>query len=227
MKWAVFLWTSTVLAHIIEYMLRRFYSLACFLLPCILWYIVNRKKLEKKENMPLHLFWCGVFLVYLHLAAWDAADIGTIWDTVHLDHMPMGVNLRPFSYDGNARIATRLNLLNIFMFLPLGFLLPLIWKEHRSFIRTALTGLYFSLLIELCQLFNHRATDVDDLIMNTLGAVIGWGIWRIYSLLFKNSGKRSVSVMPSEAIWLISLGVAGIFLLYNRYIGSDMLYFVY
>ncbi len=202
-------------------LLRRFYSLACFLLPCILWYVINRKKLSEKKDMSLHLFWCGVFLVYLHLAAWDAADIGTLWDTVHFGRMPAALHLIPFSYEGNSAIFIMLNILNIFMFLPLGFLLPFIWPEHHSFLRTTLTGLYFSLLIELCQLFNHRATDVDDLIMNTLGAMAGWGIWALYRRIFPGSGKRSVSVVPAEAIWLISLGVAGIFLLYNRWLRVD------
>ncbi len=201
------------------FMLRRFYSLGCFLLPCIIWYVINRKKLREKKDMPLHLFWCGVFLVYLHLAAWDAADIGTIWDTVHFGRMPAAVHLIPFSYEGNKQLYYMLNVLNVFMFMPLGFLLPFIWPKYKNFFFTTLTGLYFSLLIELCQLFNHRATDVDDLIMNTLGTMLGWVVWRMYKLIFKKSGERSLNVVPAEAVWLISLGVAGIFLLYNRWIG--------
>lgn len=43
-------------------------------------------------------------------------------------------------------------------------------------------GFMLSLIIEIFQLLNVRATDIDDLLMNTLGAVIGF---IIYSLLLK------------------------------------------
>ncbi len=45
--------------------------------------------------------------------------------------------------------------------------------------KTALTGFTLSLIIELSQLFNRRITDIDDLMMNTLGALIGWAIFRM------------------------------------------------
>lgn len=64
--------------------------------------------------------------------------------------------------------------LNILMFLPLGFLLPVIWKEFWSFKRTAVFGFALSLAIELSQIFTYRLTDVDDLITNTLGAILGY-----------------------------------------------------
>lgn len=73
----------------------------------------------------------------------------------------------PFGYMKNT-------VLNILMFLPLGFLLPVIWKEFWNFKRTAVFGFAFSLAIELSQIFTYRLTDVDDLITNTLGAILGY-----------------------------------------------------
>ncbi|MDD3278185.1 MAG: VanZ family protein [Lachnospiraceae bacterium] len=73
-------------------------------------------------------------------------------------------------------------IMNIILFVPLGVLLPMLWKRGTSWWQTVLAGFSFSLLIELLQLFNWRATDVNDLIMNTLGAALGYGI---YYLLFK------------------------------------------
>lgn len=64
--------------------------------------------------------------------------------------------------------------LNIILFIPLGFILPLLWSRFRSRKRLILTGFSFSLAIELSQLLNFRITDVDDLIMNTLGAWLGY-----------------------------------------------------
>lgn len=70
--------------------------------------------------------------------------------------------------------------LNIILLIPFGFMLPLIWQEMRFFWKTALAGLILSALIETAQLFCLRLTDVDDLIMNTIGSGIGFLIYRIY-----------------------------------------------
>ena len=64
--------------------------------------------------------------------------------------------------------------LNILLFIPFGFFVPLLWRQMRSAGRSALCGLAFSMFIELAQMFSGRLTDVDDLITNTAGTVIGF-----------------------------------------------------
>ncbi len=63
---------------------------------------------------------------------------------------------------------------NIALFMPLGFMLPMVWTGFRRLPRTAAFGACVSLLIEVSQLFNHRATVTDDLLLNTCGAVLGY-----------------------------------------------------
>jgi len=70
--------------------------------------------------------------------------------------------------------------MNIILFLPVGLILPLLWQSGTTLIQTAFSGFLLSLLIEISQLFNYRATDIDDLMMNTLGAVIGWFVYRLF-----------------------------------------------
>lgn len=70
-------------------------------------------------------------------------------------------------------------ILNVAMFFPLGFLLPLLWRRYRSFFHTLLFGICLSALIEFFQIFGGRATDINDLLTNTLGAVLGWAIARL------------------------------------------------
>ena len=66
-------------------------------------------------------------------------------------------------------------LLNIALFVPLGFLLPLLSKPFRKWYAALGAGFGVSLLIELTQLFTMRGMwDVDDLFTNTLGAMLGW-----------------------------------------------------
>ena len=66
-------------------------------------------------------------------------------------------------------------LLNIALFVPLGVLLPLLWKPFRKWYAALGAGFGVSLLIELAQLLTARGMcDVDDLFTNTLGAMLGW-----------------------------------------------------
>ena len=69
--------------------------------------------------------------------------------------------------------------LNIILFMPMGFLLPAVWKEYRSFKVTLFSGLVVSLLIEILQIFTFRLTDIDDLITNTLGTAAGYYLWKM------------------------------------------------
>lgn len=68
---------------------------------------------------------------------------------------------------------------NIGMFIPIGLLIPAIWKIKDRIV--ILIGFLISLSIELSQLFLNRGTDIDDLIFNTLGTIIGLMIYKIIS----------------------------------------------
>ncbi|MDR2360718.1 MAG: VanZ family protein [Oscillospiraceae bacterium] len=60
---------------------------------------------------------------------------------------------------------------NVALFVPFGFLLPLSMKIKQGFV--ILYGFVFSLAIEIAQYPLGRWSDIDDLWLNTLGAVIG------------------------------------------------------
>lgn len=78
-----------------------------------------------------------------------------------------------------------INLLgNVVMFIPLGFFLPYIWKRQRSFVKLFLSVTVLILLVETVQYFTALGScDVDDLILNLLGAVIGYGVWKLTAKL--------------------------------------------
>ena len=108
---------------------------------------------------------CLVFSLYL--AAVDAVAGLPCLLRFRFDR---NLNLKPFAYlfsdFGNS-------FLNVLLFIPLGLFLTVLWKRYRSFLRTILFGFGFSLVIELLQMFTRRATDVNDLMTNTLGAALG------------------------------------------------------
>ncbi|WP_405154726.1 VanZ family protein [Paenibacillus sp. FSL K6-0108] len=89
-------------------------------------------------------------------------------------------------------------LLNILLFMPLGFMLPLARPWIHSIRTAAASGLALSFLIEITQLLlrvtlgNGRSTDLNDLIANTAGSVIGFVILNMFS---KSSiGQRLIAV---------------------------------
>ncbi len=61
---------------------------------------------------------------------------------------------------------------NVIMFLPIGFFPVLLWR-NASWTRVLLIGLSTTLFIEIVQLFVGRAFDIDDILLNTLGVVLG------------------------------------------------------
>ncbi|MFJ8263782.1 VanZ family protein [Rummeliibacillus sp. NPDC094406] len=70
---------------------------------------------------------------------------------------------------------------NIAIFMPIGFLLPLLWRKMEKFFFVFFTGLGLSLFIETMQLPQYRSTDVDDLWLNTLGAILGFCIYKQFA----------------------------------------------
>ncbi len=63
---------------------------------------------------------------------------------------------------------------NIVMFMPFGFLFPLCFRRTFGFLKTFGCGAALSAAVELIQFFIGRTCDVDDLILNSLGAALGW-----------------------------------------------------
>lgn len=91
------------------------------------------------------------------------------------------------------------NVLNIIMFVPAGLLLPLVWEKYGKLKETAGYGFLLSLLIECSQLLCWRVTDINDLIMNTFGAVVGWMVWRLL-LRGRTLGAHTASPWHAAAI---------------------------
>ena len=96
---------------------------------------------------------------------------------------PFRLNLIPFVnlFDYESMRDLLLNVIgNCAMFIPTGILTPILYKHLDSFKKTVLTGFLISLTIEIIQLpFYARHTDVNDLILNTLGTAAGYGIYAL------------------------------------------------
>lgn len=71
---------------------------------------------------------------------------------------------------------------NIGIFLPIGFCPALLWRDWRWW-KSFLAGISTSATIEFVQFFIGRSTDIDDIILNTTGALAGfWLFWLLHAI---------------------------------------------
>ncbi len=120
-----------------------------------------------------HKFRIGVLLFAVYLCGMAAVTgLPTLRYGICFDAT---ITLQPFHH---FPADSQQYLLNVLLFLPLGVLLPLLWQRFHRLKETAGFGFLLSLLIELSQLFCFRITDLNDLMTNTLGAVLGWLLWK-------------------------------------------------
>ena len=85
------------------------------------------------------------------------------------------ISIIPFYFLVDRYRGWQINIIgNIAMFIPVGIVWPVCFKRLDTIKKTILAGAGFTLFIELTQLFClGRHTDIDDLILNTSGVVIG------------------------------------------------------
>lgn len=77
--------------------------------------------------------------------------------------------------------------MNVAAFMPFGFILPIISSKNRKFLNILILGFELTLMIELLQLFlKVGCFDVDDLLLNTIGAVLGYAMFKICQLIGKD-----------------------------------------
>ena len=214
-----------------------FISTLPFLIPYHILLASQCKKIGCKMSTG-HIVTVYVFVYYL-TGVLSFTGIPSIMDIVHnsfgiitpkgLNIPPDEINLIPFLWITEG---VRPYIENILLFMPLGFMLPCIWKKYEVLWKTALSGITFSLIIELCQLFNGRITDIDDLLMNTLGALIGWVIFRLLKAhLSKLQDKVSVQstniekiplLLRKEACFYIAIAFAGMFFVLHLFLRRSL-----
>ena len=106
---------------------------------------------------------------------------------------PFRVNLIPLVhlFEFDSRRDLLLNVVgNAVMFIPTGILLPVLYRRLNTFGKVLAAGAGISLCIELIQLpFSVRASDVDDLLMNSLGVIAGYGIYALVRRLKQKNAR--------------------------------------
>ena len=146
-------------------------TIVCVSLICIK--IVYFK--HHKSTFHFHTeFWTLLFIVYLMLLY----DMLTRVDINNLS----GVNIVPFKeilrYGVKSKSFYYLVVGNIAVFVPFGFMVASYAKPKRIW-SNLFVGLVVSATIEYVQLNIGRCFDIDDIILNTLGCMLGFVIYKI------------------------------------------------
>lgn len=180
------------------------------------WYFHHRRKYPEGKKFP----WLQAVLILAltgYLVVVDYATIGRL-----SGYGAGGVNLHLFRAWREAwnsfSVKGWLNLLlNVAMFLPLGILLPSVWKPFRKWYIFLPTAVAITLFFELRQYLTGRGIlDVDDLFANTLGAMMGYGCLMAALSLRMPGGRRIQSCIAYGLLALIPLcATGGIFLAYS------------
>lgn len=95
---------------------------------------------------------------------------------------------------------------NILMFVPFGFLLPLLNKRFAKIGWTLLGAVLFTAFIESVQFITGVGIfELDDLFNNVLGAVIGFGL--VKALMVKSWSMRLMNLLPTLLVVGLSVGL--------------------
>ena len=156
----------------------------------IIW--VKRKSIDWKREAILLLMFINLAViirfVFFPRELIDGHIQPLVFDAAKM--FPLRINVRPlvflFDYDNIRDIVWNVAG-NSTMFIPTGIILPVLYKRLNTFWKVVAAGALISLCIETLQLpFASRASDVDDLILNTLGVAVEYGIY----VAIKRIGRR-------------------------------------
>lgn len=136
--------------------------------------IFNKKKLVLHEDLMILMFIIYLFLLFQLVTTTDFESYSN--------------NFIPFKEIMRYRIDSRLfyrNVIgNILLFVPFGYLVSYYLKRPKCYITLILT-LITSISTEIIQMFIGRSFDIDDIILNVIGGLVGYLIFKIQFRLIK------------------------------------------
>ena len=162
-----------------------------FMVPVLALYFFWLKKLGKPQSF-LHTAAVFVFGYYL----FGLLTVTGIGFTSTMRFHP-NISWTPFVGMITGPIDT---ILNVILFVPLGFFLPLLYKKYHNIKTVALTGFLFSLAVEFVQMFDWGSSDVNDLMTNTAGSCIGFAVYYLLSRILPTNLKKQFQSRNINAV---------------------------
>ncbi|MET4559650.1 glycopeptide antibiotics resistance protein [Lysinibacillus parviboronicapiens] len=187
---------------------------------CIALYYFCYYRKQQLEGKPL---------IHIKKLIWIALFIGYIALVLNLTIISRGsshykeMNLHLFSgyveaWNSYSYKKLQPSIYNILMFIPMGMLLPLLSRKLTTFKWLIVVVVCFTLFIEIYQLVTGAGIfELDDLFNNTLGGVIGYQFYRLYTSVIQHKKVRMKSLLGSLVIPLLMVFIfAGITIAYAK-----------
>src|SRR6056297_3701984 len=115
---------------------------------------------------------------------------GITFSTVNVNLIPFKTILGYLTGEPTWKIAIRNLLGNIFVLAPFGFLIAILYQNIK-WSRVLLVGVLTGIILELLQvIFKSGILDIDDIILNSLGVVIGYLLFEFIYGVFKKYYKK-------------------------------------
>lgn len=158
-----------------------FYILALMAIFVFLVWRISKYKIQGNvkisREVGIYLFFSYLLIVF-HLTFYPFQFIAPYTHVLEMQWLPFKEILT--QYGRTPKLAMYFAVGNIVMTIPFGFFLALLFKRCRHLIVIVVCGLGYSLSIELFQmLFTNRSAEIDDLIFNTSGAMIGYILFSV------------------------------------------------
>ena len=141
---------------------------------CIYMLLKKKRPKPSKAGMLAEFVLLGWLVMFIYVTQVMSFGNG-LGDRMNL--VPLRQFVIAFRYGSNNAGGVWQFLLNIIMFVPLGLLLPVVFKKMRSWRAVFAVSFALSLATELLQLISYRGTDIDDVIANTLGGLCGFALY--------------------------------------------------
>lgn len=174
----------------------------------ILFKLLSKNEVKYKKSN--YLLWITIFVIYI-IGVINVTGLSTLAQA-------HGYNFKIFRNTINLDLFTtdnynfRMYYLNILMFIPLGVLLPIVYKS-KVFIKTMMMAMLFTSFIEFSQLFNSRSTDIDDIILNIIGCFIGYIIYSVLSLIIPRLKRNDINMKYEPAFIILFMYFSRFFLM--------------
>ena len=137
---------------------------------------------KKMRRMPIHfgkMMCLAIFVVY----------VTAVVQIAYFSREPgsrNSIDLTLFDTWGTDPMSRSFVIENVIMFIPFGILTPAIWDRMRAFPRCILATFISTVFIETMQLLTQRGyCQLDDMVMNTLGGIIGYVIFYVAYRILK------------------------------------------
>jgi glycopeptide antibiotics resistance protein len=152
--------------------LKLIYGLGAFAVFSFLLYLTRKNKLSSRIRIVVASL---LLFYYMSVTFLNVFGIPTLSELYRIN----GFKEQVFN--------PNINLIPFREGLSLGFLFPIISRVYEKIKYAFLFGVSISLVIEISQLFTvNRATDIDDLLANSLGTVMGYVVFTLLSKRVRN-----------------------------------------